>query len=291
MKKILVVLLLLIPFVSLAQRGLAFDYDDFKIMSSDYDLLSEKFKSHTKEALTTLRQYIKTKQAIIDELDDKILKVENDRTINLLDTVIAQQYLLKIDSAKKGAIVDDEIIQYLGDFGYMPEFYGERKISDLRIITDRIRNKVRKLKRDDALIKTLYISHGNVTGDVTKAQERVDKMYGELYDEGNFRMWITSIFSTCVGGLLLFFFVFITRRAETNLVKDFLASGNGLQFITLFSLVIAIILFGVLGILEGRELAAILSGISGYILGRGIQTPAQPPRGEQNNANNSEQNV
>jgi hypothetical protein len=42
----------------------------------------------------------------------------------------------------------------------------------------------------------------------------------------------------------------------------------GLQFITLFSLIIAIILFGVMNILEGRELAALLGGLSGYILGR-----------------------
>jgi hypothetical protein len=42
----------------------------------------------------------------------------------------------------------------------------------------------------------------------------------------------------------------------------------GIQFVTLFSLIIAIILFGVLKILEGRELAALLGGLSGYILGR-----------------------
>jgi hypothetical protein len=77
-----------------------------------------------------------------------------------------------------------------------------------------------------------------------------------------------------VGALLIFFFVFISRKSETNLAKDFLSSGNGLQFITLFSLIIAIILFGGLGVLEGRELAAILSGISGYILGKGIQRPS-----------------
>jgi hypothetical protein len=43
---------------------------------------------------------------------------------------------------------------------------------------------------------------------------------------------------------------------------------TGIQFITLFSLVIAIILFGILGILEAKELSALLGGISGYILGR-----------------------
>jgi hypothetical protein len=43
---------------------------------------------------------------------------------------------------------------------------------------------------------------------------------------------------------------------------------SGIQFITLFSLVIAIILFGILEILHDKELAALLGGLSGYILGR-----------------------
>src|SRR6476620_2525461 len=43
---------------------------------------------------------------------------------------------------------------------------------------------------------------------------------------------------------------------------------TGIQFLTLFSVVIAIILFGIINILEGKELAALLGGLSGYILGR-----------------------
>jgi hypothetical protein len=43
-----------------------------------------------------------------------------------------------------------------------------------------------------------------------------------------------------------------------------------MQFITIFSLVIAIILFGITGILESKELSALLVGLSGFILGRGV---------------------
>jgi hypothetical protein len=45
-------------------------------------------------------------------------------------------------------------------------------------------------------------------------------------------------------------------------------AGSSIQFLTLFLLIIAIILFGVTGILEGKELSALLGGLSGYILGR-----------------------
>lgn len=53
----------------------------------------------------------------------------------------------------------------------------------------------------------------------------------------------------------------------------------GIQFVTLFSLVIAIILFGIIDILEGKELAALLGGLSGYILGRSTGGSAKEEEG------------
>jgi len=53
-----------------------------------------------------------------------------------------------------------------------------------------------------------------------------------------------------------------------EIADEIFKQQSGLQFITLFSLVISIVLFGILGILEGRELAALLGAISGYVLGR-----------------------
>jgi hypothetical protein len=50
--------------------------------------------------------------------------------------------------------------------------------------------------------------------------------------------------------------------------KTIFSGEMGMQFVTLFLIVIAIILFGIMGTLEGKELAALLGGLSGYILGR-----------------------
>ncbi len=60
--------------------------------------------------------------------------------------------------------------------------------------------------------------------------------------------------------------------------RQIFSAETGIQFITLFSLVIAIILFGVSDILEGKELSALLGGLSGYILGRtsGPRSTTQP---------------
>src|SRR5262249_41537846 len=76
----------------------------------------------------------------------------------------------------------------------------------------------------------------------------------------------TAIFGLAVIIVIIFFF----RLANYDGARAALfQNDSGLQFVTLFSIVIAIILFGVLKILEGKELAALLGGLSGYILGRG----------------------
>jgi hypothetical protein len=65
-------------------------------------------------------------------------------------------------------------------------------------------------------------------------------------------------------------------QAEKELALLAIFSGQaGMQFVTLFSLVIAIILFGITSILEAKELAALLGGLSGYILGR-VTAERQP---------------
>ncbi len=66
-------------------------------------------------------------------------------------------------------------------------------------------------------------------------------------------------------GLVILGFLYIAARDAG--VRRTIFSGDA-GILTLFSLVIAIILFGITGILEGMELSALLGGISGYILGR-----------------------
>lgn len=81
-----------------------------------------------------------------------------------------------------------------------------------------------------------------------------------------FKLYITAAFSILVACVIIGFFV-VSWRDET--VRRAIFSGqSGIQFLTLFSLVIAIILFGITEVLEGKELAALLGGLSGYILGR-----------------------
>jgi hypothetical protein len=67
-------------------------------------------------------------------------------------------------------------------------------------------------------------------------------------------------------------------------IRGVIFSGDsGIQFIALFSIIIAIILLGLTGILEGKELSALLGSVAGYILGKAkfssstAAQPANPP--------------
>lgn len=81
-----------------------------------------------------------------------------------------------------------------------------------------------------------------------------------------YRTIVSLMFAAIVAFLVRQFF----RIVQTNDdVKQSIFSGDtGIQFITLFSIVIAVILFGILEILGANELSALLGGLSGYILGK-----------------------
>jgi hypothetical protein len=88
-----------------------------------------------------------------------------------------------------------------------------------------------------------------------------------------FKSTVSMVFAALVGTVICGFFVIAFRDER---VRQAIFSGQaGMQFVTLFSLVIAIILFGITSILEAKELAALLGGLSGYILGR--VTAERPP--------------
>ncbi len=98
----------------------------------------------------------------------------------------------------------------------------------------------------------------------------IDDLAGEMLRTNiflnSYTNWSTLVFSALVALVIGSFFI-ITYK--TGIGGQILAGDSGIQFVTLFALIIAIILFGVLKILEGKELAALLGGLSGYILGRG----------------------
>ncbi len=112
-------------------------------------------------------------------------------------------------------------------------------------------------------------------GLIDEGESLLEELEREVYyvsDENkrshDFRVVLSIAFCVLVLGLIMGFFFIATKRP--NIADAIFAGPSGIQFITLFLLVIALVLFGLTDILEGKELAALLGSISGYILGRGL---------------------
>lgn len=92
--------------------------------------------------------------------------------------------------------------------------------------------------------------------------------------EQKFRTDTSWVFAGLISAVIIGFFVLAFK--DEVMRRAIFSGETGIQFLTLFSVVIAIILFGIINILEGKELAALLGGLSGYILGRTSQRGAPP---------------
>jgi hypothetical protein len=126
-------------------------------------------------------------------------------------------------------------------------------------------------KAQSAIVITKY-NVNLITDDLKKCDRNIDASLVPEIRKQQDRTSISLIFAGLVLLLMAMFFAVVYFRSDKDLSAILLTDG-GLQFVTIFILIIAIILFGILNILEGRELAAIISGISGYILGRNAKIP------------------
>ena len=99
-----------------------------------------------------------------------------------------------------------------------------------------------------------------------KIEDEINSRINIEKPKQDFKTLMSGIFAFLVALVIIGFFVIAWRDPQVG--REIFAGQAGIQFVTLFSLVIAIILFGITGILEGKELSALLGGLSGYILGR-----------------------
>ena len=97
-----------------------------------------------------------------------------------------------------------------------------------------------------------------------------------------FKGYMSGAFAALIAIVIGGFFLLASR--DEVMRRAIFSGETGIQFLTLFSLVIAIILFGIINILEGKELAALLGGLSGYILGRTTQRSGAAPPPPENTA-------
>ena len=297
MKNILIILLLLLFNLSFAQdeeeskggvnKGRSekvTDFSSIKVIFIPQDFDEEFSSSDDLENFKKLRDYRSEKEnqrkqesSMLQNLEKENLTITNNLKIfnsgyNKLKAGIGQQedgtyqlntYFSEIDES------------YFTNAGInFQKTYSETDLKSLYPKLDTIRTSILHKQediRDDMAIAESNIK--NIDEDLRKCITTIDEALAPEYQEQEFRKSVSYMFTGLIAILLIgCFIVILWKSNRKEPIAEKLLGGSGLQFITLFILIIAIILFGILGILEGRELAAILAGISGYILGKGIGT-------------------
>jgi hypothetical protein len=142
------------------------------------------------------------------------------------------------------------------------------RAADMKSFLDARKARVDELRKTDFAGETKKKESqlAEIETSLAEIERTIDKLLDPEVAKQNFKLIMSSVFAFLVA-LVIGGFFYVARTDET--VRRAMFSGQaGIQFVTLFSLVIAIILFGITAILEGKELSALLGGLSGYILGR-----------------------
>ena len=282
MKKIVFVLLL----VLMTGIADAFEGNDDNVTRDYYVQLYKaqeyipdfnlRFPTETeKRDYKRIRDYLNNKEEIL-----RVLRMAGDEYYYGLSfsKLYATDYVQSFEDELRLRDPNDKILLRINSVRPTFNYSGEYMVSHIETdILPVIRERYREAATLDSINEITYMQiQKNVEAikqDVFQAEQAIFMSLSPECRDQDFRIWISLTFSGLIAVILISFFLIIYSRSDSSLYKQLLSSA-GLQFVTVFVLIIAIILFGILNILGGSELAAILSGISGYILGKGGSTVA-----------------
>ena len=153
----------------------------------------------------------------------------------------------------------------------------EKKIADTEPWTGLHQGDGQKPAVVDTTIRQLERDLNDETKDLRAMDTEISQRLNIQGKAQDFKSRVSAYFSLLVALVIGCFF--LIANSDPTVKREIFSERQGLQFITLFVLIIAIILFGVTGVLEGKELAALLGGLAGYILGSSASGRDKPRDG------------
>lgn len=234
--RFLFTLLLLVPLFSLSQSVPGpFDVNSFSDLSDARNKLN----------------------ALIPNLENQIESIYTRDTSIIMDDINNNNFSITYyqDAISKVKNPDDTSLNALKNNLY---YFQQRK--------EQLYNELDKSKRNLTEKQGLTKRIDSAKNALNNVEYKINQLMIPRISQQNFLFWASTAFVFLMG-ILLFTFYFVVRRDSAVRISIF-GSDSGLQFVTLFSIVIAIILFGLTGVLEGKELSALLGSVAGYILGK-----------------------
>lgn len=182
-----------------------------------------------------------------------------------LEKLLERHEDLRLQAGKPNAISDEE----KKDIKRLEEIRSQIILPELKSVDGIDIQKMKSISVTEGFRRIIE----NKVQEILKKTDRlstvgtkVTELNNTSYVSQNFKKQISWSFAGLVGLVIAGFFIIAYKDKEIRMT---IFSGDvGLQFITIFSIIIAIILFGITGVLGGKEIAALIGGISGYILGR-----------------------
>jgi len=225
------------------------------------EILPEDF-----QGLLTLRKKVSIRQAT---LESEIRKLRADlqllpKSVDVINIDI-ENLKKRIDNDKKTVeeleksnILNDEERARLDTFR---QYIQDDESSIKRFTLDKTnlintKNKISRTGQSLLLIESYLAPIEQKIADLLNIEE----------ERNDFRKLISFAFCGLVAIVIIGFYYIAVKNIA--IAESIFSGEKGVQFVTIFLIVIAIILFGIMGILESKELSALLGGLSGYILGR-----------------------
>jgi hypothetical protein len=226
--------------------------------------------SNVSNGLSSVDTQVISLQSLVDlnahNQERSLEEITNLLTRDKADRDQAQIHLNTLKDSKQTP--DNEInkaVEALAQFNKYVS-YDESELNRAKIAENLQSNRkieLSKLRENRESLSSSILSYQRLLGSI-------DDMVNQLFiasDATNvFKLNMSIAFSILVGIVIIGFFGIAWSNDEIK--KLIIANEAGIQFVTVFSIVIAIILFGIIGVLEGKELSALLGGLSGYILGK-----------------------
>jgi len=228
------------------------------------DISENKIEIEKLKSKNTLLAKINTKADVATMVEDDNLRAEIEQSLLQYDNNASIT-----DSIKKMIIETNAVIYYRQNS--IPRLKEKKNTLEKQIHQAQI-----DLKSFNEIIqkseeKRDLINDANLQLDLV--YQKLDKVLNTYNVENDFRFNISLAFIILVALVIGGFYLIIGIKGSDDIVQNLFAGQHGIQFITLFLIIISIILFGIMGTLGGEELSALIGAIAGYILGSKSSQP------------------
>lgn len=205
------------------------------------------------------RPLFEEREKLIDELRDL------DQAVDDLQTKL--RTLRPVDALEQDLKRSQGVLEKLKQRASTPPTEAQQKDIDTQErYIDQIKDNLQTASESKPVLAANKSEQQKKRDRLFKIEQRIAQLFDATRDVNQFRLYATISF-----GVLVFIVVggfYLIAWYKQGVAQTIFAGELGMQFVTLFLIVIAIILFGIMGTLEGKELSALLGGLSGYILGR-----------------------